>query len=110
MNTFLKRLIINSKVVSNTGIGGGVRKITHPSASRALFGKAPGDIFRTHFWNGGLMTRQDLKELIVIGFLWVIFGTIITFGVMDNGTNSPDPQWMMYHQGAIVGESHGKEV
>ena len=56
------------------------------------------------------MTRQDLKELLVIGFLWVIFGTIITFGVMDNGTNSPDPQWTMYHQGTIVGESHGKEV
>lgn len=56
------------------------------------------------------MTRQDLKELLVIGFLWVIFGTIITFMVMDNGTNSPDPQWMMYHPSMIVGESHGKEV
>ena len=56
------------------------------------------------------MTRQDLKELLVIGFLWVIFGTIITFMVMDNITNSPDPQWMMYHPSMIVGESHGKEV
>lgn len=56
------------------------------------------------------MTRRDLRDLIVIGFLWVVFGTIITFGAMNPGTNSPDPQWMMYHQGMIVGESHGKEV
>lgn len=56
------------------------------------------------------MTVQDLKTLLAVGFLWVVLGTIVTFGVMNHISNSPDPQWMMYHQGFIKGEDNGKAV
>ena len=55
------------------------------------------------------MDRKEIKKIIFVAVLWVIFGTIATFLIFSD-VEYPDPLWKLYHGESIVGDTNGKEV
>lgn len=45
------------------------------------------------------MCRKDILDLFVLGILWIIFGTIITFMTLEPIQKGPDPLWIEYYPG-----------
>ena len=46
---------------------------------------------------GDPMCKKDVLDLLVLGILWIIFGTIIAFMTLEPIQKGPDPVWMEYH-------------
>lgn len=55
------------------------------------------------------MNKRDIKKIVIVLVLWVVFGTVATFLIFKNA-EYPDPLWKIYHGESIEGDINGKEV